>query len=118
MLFLYTLHVTIVQFLGLKKSLFNVFQFANCHPKMALVIDDRLKVWDEKDQPRVHVVPAFAPYYSPQAEVHTLTHPLFFIYIHFLFPLLFLICHNVMVKWNELSSRPIMLSQFSVLREM
>ena len=36
---------------------------------MALVIDDRLKVWDEKDQPRVHVVPAFAPYYTPQAEV-------------------------------------------------
>lgn len=36
---------------------------------MALVIDDRLKVWDEKDQPRVHVVPAFAPYYAPQAEV-------------------------------------------------
>ncbi|GKB80680.1 RNA polymerase II C-terminal domain phosphatase-like protein 1 [Tanacetum coccineum] len=27
---------------------------------MALVIDDRLKVWDERDQPRVHVVPAFA----------------------------------------------------------
>lgn len=72
MLFLYTLYVTIIQFLGLKKSLFNVFQFANCHPKMALVIDDRLKVWDEKDQPRVHVVPAFAPYYAPQAEVHTL----------------------------------------------
>ena len=36
---------------------------------MSLVIDDRLKVWDEKDQPRVHVVPAFAPYYAPQAEV-------------------------------------------------
>lgn len=36
---------------------------------MALVIDDRLKVWDEKDQCRVHVVPAFSPYYSPQAEV-------------------------------------------------
>ncbi|ESQ55201.1 hypothetical protein EUTSA_v10024324mg [Eutrema salsugineum] len=53
---------------GLKKSLFNVFLDATCHPKMALVIDDRLKVWDEKDQPRVHVVPAFAPYYSPQAE--------------------------------------------------
>lgn len=53
---------------GLKKSLFNVFQDGNCHPKMALVIDDRLKVWDEKDQPRVHVVPAFAPYFSPQAE--------------------------------------------------
>ncbi|GJY35039.1 RNA polymerase II C-terminal domain phosphatase-like protein 1, partial [Tanacetum coccineum] len=31
-----------------------------CHPKMALVIDDRLKVWDERDQPRVHVVPTFA----------------------------------------------------------
>jgi len=36
---------------------------------MALVIDDRLKVWDERDQRRVHVVPAFAPYYAPQAEV-------------------------------------------------
>ncbi|XP_028775574.1 RNA polymerase II C-terminal domain phosphatase-like 1 [Neltuma alba] len=53
---------------GLKKSLFNVFQDGFCHPKMALVIDDRLKVWEEKDQPRVHVVPAFAPYYAPQAE--------------------------------------------------
>ncbi|KAG8634474.1 RNA polymerase II C-terminal domain phosphatase-like 1 isoform X3 [Manihot esculenta] len=53
---------------GSRKSLFNVFQNGICHPKMALVIDDRLKVWDEKDQPRVHVVPAFAPYYSPQAE--------------------------------------------------
>lgn len=39
---------------------------------MSLVIDDRLKVWDEKDQPRVHVVPAFAPYYAPQAEVNTI----------------------------------------------
>ena len=37
---------------------------------MSLVIDDRLKVWDEYDQPRVHVVPAFAPYYAPQAEVY------------------------------------------------
>lgn len=58
---------------GLKKSLFNVFQDGLCHPKMALVIDDRLKVWDEKDQPRVHVVPAFAPYYAPQAEVNLLS---------------------------------------------
>lgn len=56
---------------GLKKSLFNVFQDGNCHPKMSLVIDDRLKVWDEKDQPRVHVVPAFAPYYAPQAEANS-----------------------------------------------
>lgn len=53
---------------GLRKSLFDVFQDGTCHPKMSLVIDDRLKVWDEKDQPRVHVVPAFAPYYAPQAE--------------------------------------------------
>lgn len=57
----------------MKKSLFNVFQDGLCHPKMALVIDDRLKVWDEKDQPRVHVVPAFAPYYAPQAEVNFLS---------------------------------------------
>ncbi|KAH6829050.1 C-terminal domain phosphatase-like 1 [Perilla frutescens var. hirtella] len=55
---------------GSRKSLFNVFQEGNCHPKMALVIDDRLKVWDERDQPRVHVVPAFAPYYAPQAEAN------------------------------------------------
>jgi hypothetical protein len=40
-----------------------------CHPKMAMVIDDRLKVWEDMDQPRVHVVPAFTPYYAPQAEV-------------------------------------------------
>ncbi|XP_022845674.1 RNA polymerase II C-terminal domain phosphatase-like 1 isoform X3 [Olea europaea var. sylvestris] len=55
---------------GCRKSLFNVFQVGNCHPKMTLVVDDRLKVWDEKDQPRVHVVPAFAPYYAPQAEAN------------------------------------------------
>ncbi|OMP11955.1 putative double-stranded RNA binding protein [Corchorus capsularis] len=35
---------------------------------MAMVIDDRSKVWEDKDQPRVHVVPPFAPYYAPQAE--------------------------------------------------
>lgn len=58
---------------GLRKSLLNVFQNGICHPKMALVIDDRLKVWDEKDQPRVHVVPAFAPYYAPQAEANNST---------------------------------------------
>ncbi|GKV45843.1 hypothetical protein SLEP1_g52881 [Rubroshorea leprosula] len=55
---------------GTRKSLFNVFQDGICHPKLALVIDDRLKVWDEKDQPRVHVVPAFAPYHAPEAEVN------------------------------------------------
>ncbi|XP_073016962.1 RNA polymerase II C-terminal domain phosphatase-like 1 isoform X1 [Primulina eburnea] len=55
---------------GSRKSLFNVFQDGSCHPKMALVIDDRLKVWHEKDQPRVHIVPAFAPYYAPQAEAN------------------------------------------------
>lgn len=53
---------------GARKSLLNVFQNRNCHPRMAMVIDDRLKVWEEKDQPRVHVVPAFTPYYAPQAE--------------------------------------------------
>ncbi|KAL5730230.1 protein-serine/threonine phosphatase [Ranunculus cassubicifolius] len=53
---------------GLRKSLLSVFHDGICHPKMALVIDDRLKVWDEKDQSRVHVVPPFVPYYAPQAE--------------------------------------------------
>ncbi|EPS68977.1 hypothetical protein M569_05791, partial [Genlisea aurea] len=58
---------------GSRKSLFNVFQDGTCHPKMALVIDDRLKVWDEKDQSRVHVVPAFTPYFAPQAEANNVT---------------------------------------------
>ncbi|XP_028786610.1 RNA polymerase II C-terminal domain phosphatase-like 2 [Neltuma alba] len=53
---------------GSRKSLLNVFQRNMCHPKMAMVIDDRSKVWEDKDQPRVHVVPAFTPYYAPQAE--------------------------------------------------
>ena len=39
------------------------------HSKMAMVIDDRLNVWEVKDQPQIHVVPAFAPYYAPEAEV-------------------------------------------------
>lgn len=55
--------------IGARKSLLNVFQNGICHPKMAMVIDDRLKVWEDKDQPRVHVVPPFTPYYAPQAEV-------------------------------------------------
>uniref|UniRef100_A0A0E0FVY2 protein-serine/threonine phosphatase n=2 Tax=Oryza TaxID=4527 RepID=A0A0E0FVY2_ORYNI len=54
---------------GSKKCLQNVFKDKGCHPKMAMVIDDRLQVWDEKDQPRVHVVPAYTPYYAPQAEM-------------------------------------------------
>ncbi|KAJ0979615.1 hypothetical protein J5N97_015089 [Dioscorea zingiberensis] len=54
---------------GYRKSLLQVFQDGIFHPKMAMVIDDRMKVWDDKDQPRVHVVPPFAPYYAPQAEM-------------------------------------------------
>uniref|UniRef100_A0A7N0T349 protein-serine/threonine phosphatase n=1 Tax=Kalanchoe fedtschenkoi TaxID=63787 RepID=A0A7N0T349_KALFE len=53
---------------GFRKSLLNVFRDGICHPKMAMVIDDRLKVWEDKDQPRVHVVPPFIPYCAPQAE--------------------------------------------------
>ncbi|KFK24628.1 hypothetical protein AALP_AA8G004100 [Arabis alpina] len=55
-----------------KKSLLNVFNGGICHPKMAMVVDDRIKVWEEKDQPRVHVVPAYLPYYAPQAETSVL----------------------------------------------
>lgn len=61
--------VYVIGHIGAKKSLLTVFQTGNCHPKLAMVIDDRLKVWEDKDQPRVHVVPAFTPYYAPQAEV-------------------------------------------------
>ncbi|PWA53843.1 Double-stranded RNA-binding [Artemisia annua] len=55
---------------GLKKSLSDVFHDGDGHPKMTLVIDDRMKVWDEKDQHRVHAVSSFAPYYASQAEVN------------------------------------------------
>ncbi|CAH9089019.1 unnamed protein product [Cuscuta epithymum] len=54
---------------GARKSLHNVFQGGICHPKLAMVIDDRIKVWEDKDQPRVHVVPPFTPYYAPLAEI-------------------------------------------------
>lgn len=57
---------------GSRKSLTNMFASGNCHPKMAMVIDDRLKVWEDRDQSQVHVVPAFAPYYAPQAETNSL----------------------------------------------
>ncbi|XP_056170735.1 RNA polymerase II C-terminal domain phosphatase-like 2 isoform X2 [Syzygium oleosum] len=53
---------------GSRKSLLNVLQDGNCHPKMAMVIDDRSKVWEDRDQPRVHALPPFAPYYAPKAE--------------------------------------------------
>ncbi|MBA0706891.1 hypothetical protein Golax_018975 [Gossypium laxum] len=58
----------VVVVVGSRKSLLNVFRDGKCHPQMAMVIDDRSKVWEDKDQPRVHVVPPFAPYYAPQAE--------------------------------------------------
>ncbi|KAF8397309.1 hypothetical protein HHK36_016222 [Tetracentron sinense] len=59
---------SVLNLIGSRKSLLNVFRDGIFHPKMAMVIDDRLKVWEDKDQPRVHVVPAFTPYYAPQAE--------------------------------------------------
>ncbi|GLJ20848.1 hypothetical protein SUGI_0380140 [Cryptomeria japonica] len=55
---------------GLRKSLVNVFHKGICHPKITMVIDDRLKVWEDTDQSHVHVVPAFAPYYAPLAETN------------------------------------------------
>ncbi|KAK4800584.1 hypothetical protein SAY86_021071 [Trapa natans] len=35
---------------------------------MAMVIDDRSEVWENRDQPQVHAVPPFTPYYAPQAQ--------------------------------------------------
>lgn len=52
-----------------RKSLQDIFHYRQCHPKMALVIDNMLDVWDEKDQSRVHVVPTFSPYSAPREEV-------------------------------------------------
>eukprot|EP00897_Mesotaenium_endlicherianum_P005541 jgi/Mesen1/5014/ME000025S04417 len=51
-----------------RKSLASVFHKNQCHPRMAFVVDDRLKVWEDADQLRVHVVPPFLPYYDPHTE--------------------------------------------------
>lgn len=52
----------------IKKSILGVFSGVCCNPSMAIVIDDRLKVWEEEDQSRVHVVPQYAPYSNPGLE--------------------------------------------------
>jgi hypothetical protein len=36
---------------------------------MAMVIDDRMPVWEKADQPRVHEVQAYMPYTDPKVEV-------------------------------------------------
>lgn len=54
---------------GSRKSLHSVFQDKKFHSEMTMVIDDRLKVWEDVDQPRVQVVPAFSPYRAPQADI-------------------------------------------------
>ncbi|XP_024380823.1 RNA polymerase II C-terminal domain phosphatase-like 1 [Physcomitrium patens] len=51
-----------------KKALKDCFPRHCCHPKMAMVIDDRLPVWEKVDQPRVHEVQAFMPYTDPKGE--------------------------------------------------
>jgi len=53
---------------GFRKFLFNVIRSGIFHPKIAMVINDWVKVWEDKDQSRVHVVLAFAPYYAPLEE--------------------------------------------------
>eukprot|EP00850_Spirogloea_muscicola_P004005 SM000017S02745 [mRNA] locus=s17:76845:83960:+ [translate_table: standard] len=55
---------------GKKKALEHVFVRGRCLPKLALTVDDRLDVWEEADQSRVHVLPAFLPYSQPQNETH------------------------------------------------
>eukprot|EP00850_Spirogloea_muscicola_P009942 SM000057S18372 [mRNA] locus=s57:209995:217420:- [translate_table: standard] len=57
---------------GKKKALEHVFARGRCSPKLALTVDDRLDVWEEADQSRVHVLPAFLPYSQPQNEVPVL----------------------------------------------
>lgn len=60
-----------------KKALKDCFPRHCCHPKMAMVLDDRLPVWEKTDQPRVHEVQAFMPYTDPKGEVR-LDYILFF----------------------------------------
>ncbi|PON43524.1 HAD-like domain containing protein [Parasponia andersonii] len=61
---------------GSKKSLMNVFQGGICPSRMAMVIDDRFDVWEDKDQPQIHEVPPFTPYYAPEAETANNLHVL------------------------------------------
>ncbi|KAM0899429.1 hypothetical protein ACQ4PT_021297 [Festuca glaucescens] len=54
---------------GSKKSLQHVFRKSLCHPNMAIVIDDRLDVWDEKDKRHVHNLPAYNPSVAAEDKV-------------------------------------------------
>lgn len=54
---------------GSKKSLKRVFQRSSCHPNMAMVIDDRMNVWDDKDKRRVHNLPPYTPSVCPEDKV-------------------------------------------------
>ncbi|GJP74394.1 hypothetical protein CLOP_g4980 [Closterium sp. NIES-67] len=54
---------------GTLKSLQKVFHRNDSDPRMAVIIDDRINVWEERDQPRVHLVQPFAPYAAPLAEI-------------------------------------------------
>lgn len=90
------------KFIDSRKSLLNVFRNRICHPKMAMVIDNRLKVWEDKDQPRVHVVPAFTPYYAPQAEVLS-----FFVFVF----------GSLFSEWNFVSTLKLRLLHFVLDRQ-
>eukprot|EP01018_Ginkgo_biloba_P024310 Gb_01122 [translate_table: standard] len=57
---------------GFRKFLLNVFHDGIYHPKLAIVFDDGMKVWEDKDQLRVHAVLALALYYAPQVEMSNL----------------------------------------------
>ncbi|XP_073359739.1 RNA polymerase II C-terminal domain phosphatase-like 2 [Aegilops tauschii subsp. strangulata] len=52
-----------------KKSLERVFRDSLCHPSMAMVLDDRRDVWDERDKRRVFVAPAYKPLVAPEDKV-------------------------------------------------
>uniref|UniRef100_M8CJX2 protein-serine/threonine phosphatase n=1 Tax=Aegilops tauschii TaxID=37682 RepID=M8CJX2_AEGTA len=52
-----------------KKSLERVFQDSLCHPSMAMVLDDRRDVWDERDKRRVFVAPPYKPLVDPEDKV-------------------------------------------------
>ena len=61
-----------------KKSLERVFQKSLCHPNMAMVIDDRMDVWDEKDKRRV---PGLQPISRPWRQGNTSEYECLFILI-------------------------------------
>lgn len=44
------------------KSLTTVFYGGSCHPKITMIVDDRVEVWEDKDSPQIHRIAPYLPH--------------------------------------------------------